>query len=457
MARVDFVATLVLCGFLNGIGGAQWGYEGDKGVDHWDTLFPDACSGLYQSPINIKTSLTEYDPNLTEFALWFNPPKPGSRFVLHNNGHTVQVDTEGSFYVANGGLPHVYTTVQYHFHWGHANHHGSEHKINGHAVPLEMHIVSYNSELYQSLGEAAIQPQGLAVLGIMFKVAHEDNPVLEPLIRVLHRVKNPDLKKRVEIPAIGIQRYLPADGHMFYRYNGSLTTPACFESVIWTVFARQQTISHRQLHHFRKVLQPKKQHDKHKKRSLKEEGEEAVFAELGILDNPVEKAKFETELLLNSSKDMSINEHGMEIKATLGKMSSSFTLEDEFNQKITHTSDGGHNHHGSHHNNSMPEPADDETHEYNTGGRKVAADIFVNLNKESAEIQEILVNNYRPVQPLNGRIVYRSFNYLSALDRPSTSSDYWTGRQNNQSSGAPTFFFTTKHLLCFIITFIALI
>ncbi|KAL3864879.1 hypothetical protein ACJMK2_006527, partial [Sinanodonta woodiana] len=75
-----------------------------------------------------------------------------------------QVDTEGSFYVANGGLPHMYTTVQYHFHWGHANNHGSEHKINGHAVPLELHIVSYNSELYQSLGEAAIQPQGLAVL-----------------------------------------------------------------------------------------------------------------------------------------------------------------------------------------------------------------------------------------------------------------------------------------------------
>ncbi|KAL3864880.1 hypothetical protein ACJMK2_006528, partial [Sinanodonta woodiana] len=57
-------------------------------VHHWDELFPDACSGLYQSPINIKTSLTVYDPNLTEFALWFNPPRPGSRFVLHNNGHT---------------------------------------------------------------------------------------------------------------------------------------------------------------------------------------------------------------------------------------------------------------------------------------------------------------------------------------------------------------------------------
>ncbi|KAL3864878.1 hypothetical protein ACJMK2_006526, partial [Sinanodonta woodiana] len=188
------------------------------------------------------------------------------------------------------------------------------------------------------------------------------------------------------------------------------------------------------LHHFRKILQPKHQSDKHRKRSLKQEGEEAVFVELGIEDNPVEKANFETELLLNASKDISSDETGMETKASLGKMSSSFTLEDEFNQKIADTSDGGHNHHDSQlngHNDPMPEPAGNGDTKYTTDEHKGAADISVNLDKES--IQEILVNNYRPVQPLNGRIVYRSFNYLSALDQPSPSN-FLTRQQNKQFS-----------------------
>lgn len=50
----------------------------------------------------------------------------------------VQIDTVGPFYVSNGGLPAVYSTVQFHFHWGHENDHGSEHLIDGRASPLEV-------------------------------------------------------------------------------------------------------------------------------------------------------------------------------------------------------------------------------------------------------------------------------------------------------------------------------
>ena len=40
--------------------------------------------------------------------------------------------------MTNGGLPNVYKTAQFHFHWGHAKHHGSEHLINSKAFPLEV-------------------------------------------------------------------------------------------------------------------------------------------------------------------------------------------------------------------------------------------------------------------------------------------------------------------------------
>ena len=56
---------------------------------------------------------------------------------------------------------------------------------------LQMHIVNWNSDKYRSLGEAAVEPEGLAVLGIMFEVTKEDNPILEPLINVLLQVRDP--------------------------------------------------------------------------------------------------------------------------------------------------------------------------------------------------------------------------------------------------------------------------
>lgn len=37
----------------------------------------------------------------------------------------------------------------------------------------------------------------------------------------------------------------------YYRYDGSLTTPPCYESVIWTVLLDPIKISLRQLHAFR--------------------------------------------------------------------------------------------------------------------------------------------------------------------------------------------------------------
>lgn len=41
--------------------------------------------------------------------------------------------------VSGGGLDETYSTLQFHFHWGHTEHHpGSEHKINGYRYPMEV-------------------------------------------------------------------------------------------------------------------------------------------------------------------------------------------------------------------------------------------------------------------------------------------------------------------------------
>ena len=47
--------------------------------------------------------------------------------------------------VSGGGLPGVYTTVQFHLHWGSNNNKGSEHTMDGLMYPAE---VCYVDDMY---------------------------------------------------------------------------------------------------------------------------------------------------------------------------------------------------------------------------------------------------------------------------------------------------------------------
>lgn len=40
---------------------------------------------------------------------------------------------------------------------------------------------------------------------------------------------------------------LPENMNHFFRYQGSLTTPPCYESILWTVFDTPITLSHNQV------------------------------------------------------------------------------------------------------------------------------------------------------------------------------------------------------------------
>uniref|UniRef100_A0A672YEM2 Carbonic anhydrase XIV n=1 Tax=Sphaeramia orbicularis TaxID=375764 RepID=A0A672YEM2_9TELE len=80
-----------------------------------------------------------------------------------------------------------------------------------------LHVVHYNSELYSNMSIAMTQKDGLAVLGILIEKAL--------------------------IPAFDVQSLLPKDLGRYYRYNGSLTTPPCYQSVFWTVFSEKVQIS----------------------------------------------------------------------------------------------------------------------------------------------------------------------------------------------------------------------
>lgn len=40
--------------------------------------------------------------------------------------------------ISGGGLKHVYSTLQFHFHWGSGDSDGSEHTVDSHRYPMEV-------------------------------------------------------------------------------------------------------------------------------------------------------------------------------------------------------------------------------------------------------------------------------------------------------------------------------
>ncbi|KAG8509211.1 Carbonic anhydrase 14 [Galemys pyrenaicus] len=170
---------------------------------------------------------------------------------LHNNGHTVQLSLPPTLHLE--GLPHRYAATQLHLHWGgKGSPGGSEHQIDGEPAAAELHIVHYDSDSYDSLSGAAQQPQGLAVLGVLIEVGQTNNPAYEHILSHLHEIRHKGQK--TSVPPFNVRALLPTQLWQFFRYNGSLTTPPCYQSVLWTVFNRRAQVSREQLEKLQEAL-----------------------------------------------------------------------------------------------------------------------------------------------------------------------------------------------------------
>ncbi|XP_053561157.1 carbonic anhydrase 14 [Bombina bombina] len=241
---------LVIQSCLGIVAGSSWTYTGPHGQEHWAHSFPD-CGGTAQSPINIQTANVSLDTSL--------PPiepegytTPGTKpFTLRNNGHTVVMSLPPSMYLR--GLPKKFTAVQLHLHWGSkTNPGGSEHQIDNEIFPAELHIVHYNSDNYANISQAQDKPDGLAVLGILIETGIENNAGYDNILRYLENVRHAG--DSMSIPSFDIQQLFPENLNIYYRYRGSLTTPPCYQSVLWTVFHQKARISESQLEALQKTL-----------------------------------------------------------------------------------------------------------------------------------------------------------------------------------------------------------
>ncbi|XP_067878809.1 carbonic anhydrase 14-like [Heterodontus francisci] len=218
---------------------SRWTYEGPQGPKHWKEEYLHCGKGS-QSPINIETEHVRYDPSLRPVQLKGYIKSDSNSFTLSNNGHTVQLTLPSTMYISS--LPKRYTAVQLHFHWGNVEEtEGSEHLMDGERAHAELHVVHYNSEKYRSVSEAMSKADGLVVLAILMEVGHFKNPAYENILSRLESVAFAG--QEVAIPSFDVQSLLPKQLDKYFTYNGSLTTPPCFRSVLWIVFHQRVQLS----------------------------------------------------------------------------------------------------------------------------------------------------------------------------------------------------------------------
>ncbi|XP_015114974.1 putative carbonic anhydrase 3 isoform X3 [Diachasma alloeum] len=221
---------------------SSWTYSGENGPDNWG---PTCTTGKHQSPIDIVSEDAIKDDLGSLKFIRYDFAYEGK---LLNNGHSVQITLSGvPLFLNGGGLTSTYQFEQMHFHWG------AEHTVDGYQDALELHLVHFEKK-YGNASTAAQYKNGIVVIAVLFKLSDGDNKDLDPIVQATEMVAHWIGPSTAEIQhKIIPQLLLPKDTTSFYRYEGSLTTPGCQETVTWFIFTEKLTVSLNQLSVFQEL------------------------------------------------------------------------------------------------------------------------------------------------------------------------------------------------------------
>ncbi|KAK7919671.1 hypothetical protein WMY93_010955 [Mugilogobius chulae] len=199
---------LVLCVTSPVVQGAttafEWCYHDASCNDAtWPIKAPQYCNGSRQSPVDIVSENATLDTKLTPFT-------SQTLTTSHSSARSRTPDKQRTVSPALGQQ---------------LLHPGSEHRVDGKRYPMEFHIVNLKSIYNLNTTQATQDSSGAAALGFFIDVL--DNTTGEPAAwkTLTSYLSNITLKGQ------------------YYRYLGSLTTPVCYEIVVWTLFKEPVKIS----------------------------------------------------------------------------------------------------------------------------------------------------------------------------------------------------------------------
>ncbi|KAJ0612234.1 putative carbonic anhydrase [Helianthus annuus] len=204
-----------------------------NGPNHWGELNPkwSTCNnGDMQSPIDLTRKRVQTTSKLGRLDRDY---KPANATLINQRHHHDMMLT----WVGEAGHIHINGT-EYQLdqaHW----HTPTEHTINGRRFNLELHLV------HKSIDAK------VAVVGILYKIGRPDSflATMEPYLKEVSSIR--DVEKSVGIID---PRQIKFGSRNYYRYIGSLTTPPCTQSVIWTIVQKVRTVSPEQLRIFREAI-----------------------------------------------------------------------------------------------------------------------------------------------------------------------------------------------------------
>ena len=188
-------------------------YEGEEGPENWASLSEDfnVCSfGKQQSPIDLTHAV---DSDLGDIDLQWNA---AANWDIANNGHTIQANSGDAGHAVIEGKR--YDLKQFHFHAP------SEHAFEGKLFDMELHLVHQAAD------------KSLAVIGVMM-IGGGSNALFKSVMDVA-----PEEEGNKPLGAADPRGMMPASTGIL-RYQGSLTTPPCLETVLWTVMKEPLQVS----------------------------------------------------------------------------------------------------------------------------------------------------------------------------------------------------------------------
>ncbi|XP_074073088.1 carbonic anhydrase 6 [Macrotis lagotis] len=247
---VALLALLLTVHTEGNTSGHSWTYpeKGSQDRAAWSKDFP-TCAGEKQSPINIKTNDVWVNPFLKPLKLSGYDFQEGE-FQMINNGHSGKTFDFCLTHKCCYKYPNDpwqkkrFPTLALEEHLA---------IILIFALPPQLHIVHYNSELYSSFEEAENKPHGLAVISVLIKAKKgKRNDYYEQLFSHLSQIGTEG--ENITLTYIDVLHMLPHDYSNSYHYEGSLTTPPCTENVSWIVLEKIVTISTKQLKKLQKSL-----------------------------------------------------------------------------------------------------------------------------------------------------------------------------------------------------------